>query len=33
MKSNKIKSEGDKAFYHEKLDEAVVKYNEALEID
>ena len=33
MKSNKIKNEGDKAFYHERLEEAVEKYNEALEVD
>ena len=33
MKSNKIKNDGDKAFYHERLDEAIEKYNEALEIE
>lgn len=33
MRSNKIKADGDREFYHEKLDAASAKYSEALEED
>jgi len=33
MKANKIKNEGDKCFYHENLEDAMIKYEEALEVD
>lgn len=33
MRSNAVKAEGDKCFYHEDLDGAAAKYKEALKAD
>lgn len=33
QKSQQIKIEGDRLFYHEQIDDALAKYNEAVEVD